>query len=174
MTKPIVSAERLRELLHYDPETGVFTRLKASGGGEPAGSIAGWLDKSTGYVRCNLDGICYRVHRLAWLYMTGEWPADQIDHINGERADNRFANLREATNAQNVQNRRKQRNNTSGYPGVSWFQTKWQAHIRINGKLKHLGCFDNPKTAHDAYLKAKREHHPFCPGSTVCPPPSNA
>ena len=159
----MITQERLKELLDYNPETGLFTWLVSKGTRREDG-IAGSLHPE-GYWQIGIDGKLYKAHRLAWLYMTGEWPKDQIDHINGIRDNNRFINLREATQAENHQNRALNANNVSGYPGVSWHKRdcKWQGHITLDGKQKHLGYFDTPEVAHSAYLAAKAELHTFNP-----------
>jgi hypothetical protein len=150
----MITAERLRELLHYDPETGVFTwRLPRRG--VRAGYEAG-ASRSDGYRRIQVDGRVIYAHRLAWPYMTGEWPDAEIDHINGDPSDNRIVNLRPATRSQNSANGRKPSDNTSGLKGVSWHARgrKWRAQIVVNGKCRHLGLFDCPAAAHAAYLAA--------------------
>ena len=158
-----LTAERLRELLSYDQETGEFRwSLGGKGTGGP-GSVAGHV--SRGYVRICVAGHMYQAHRLAWLYVHGEWPVDQIDHINGEKIDNHIANLREATASENGGNQRKAAsNNKAGLLGVSWYKQrkKFKAQIKLNGKTKHLGMFSTSEQAHQAYLVAKRELHPFC------------
>ena len=153
----------LKERLHYDPETGIFTwavGCKGNRAGDAAGSL-----KPSGYRQIMIDGRLYRAHRLAWLYVYGKWPADLIDHINGLRDDNRIVNLREATAAENQQNRTANANNASGFMGVYWHKRdcKWRSHIKIEGRVKHLGCFDTPETASAAYLDAKAELHTFNP-----------
>ena len=158
-----LTAERLREVLHYDPETGVFTwRVRA--GHAKIGDVAGGYD-GRGYRVIGVDGALYRAHRLAWLYTTGAWPADQIDHINGARDDNRFANLREATHRENGQNRTAHPFNTSGHPGVCWHKAaqKWMAQIRTSQKHRYLGLFSTPEEAAAAYVEAKRRLHTFQP-----------
>lgn len=153
-----LTAERLRELLHYDPETGVFTTKREAGRLRP-GSRAGAVHVE-GYRNVELDRIKYREHRLAWLYVTGEWPINTIDHINGDRADNRFANLRDVTRSVNKQNTRKAYKRTSsGFLGVSYHQGLWQANIQVNNKQFYLGRHKTPEEAHEVYLKAKREMH---------------
>lgn len=162
--KPItLTQERLKELLHYDPEMGYFTR-KVRRGRCLAGVVAGTLS-DTGYIKIWFEGRLYRAHRLAWLYMTGEWPNSEIDHINGNRSDNRWVNLRSALPHQNRQNALIIPNNSSGYIGVSWNSDrgKWQVRIQHLGKTKWLGYFDNKEDARTAYLLAKKEIHTFQP-----------
>lgn len=151
---------RLKELLCYDPETGVFT-WRVSRGRVRAGVVAGTLDKD-GYLRVQVDSCFYQAHRLAWFYMTGRWPADQIDHVNGLCADNKFVNLREVSDAQNKQNIGAARvDNRSGLLGVraSERTNKYTAQIRHNGKIKHLGTFATADAAHAAYREAKAQLH---------------
>ncbi len=155
-----ISAARLREVLSYDPETGRFTRkIDSRRGRAKAGDIAGSIE-CTGYAAIWVDGVKYLAHRLAWLYVTGEWPADLIDHINGFRADNRIGNLRQADNWTNQQNLGGPKgNNTSGFLGVSRSKARWKAEIRAFGVRKHIGTFDTPQEAHSAYLLAKKVLH---------------
>jgi hypothetical protein len=158
-----VTAERLRELLHYNPETGVFTRVARVRGariGDAAGSV-----KANGYIRIRIDRGLYFAHRLAWLYMTGEWPDHHLDHRDGDRANNRFDNLRAATPAENHQNRAMPKTNTSGFVGAHFDRKRrrWSGKIRVSGRLVHLGFFDTPEAAHAAYLSAKARFHKFQP-----------
>jgi hypothetical protein len=128
-----LTVERLKELLHYDPETGVFTR-KLLRGAKRAGAIAGSANWK-GYICIHINGRNYRAHRLAWLYVTGNWPYAQIDHVDRDKANNKFANLREATNKQNHENLdRRRKDNTSGHRGVYWYKPyrRWMAIIRHN------------------------------------------
>lgn len=104
-------------------------------------------------------GKSYKAHRLAWLYMHGELPDKSIDHINGLKTDNRIANLRLATNAQQKQNRPRNLNNSSGYKGVARAETKWRARINANGRHYYLGRFDTPEDAHNAYVAAAHRLH---------------
>lgn len=149
---------RLTYLFRYDASTGIFTRLISVSPkarvGEPAGN-----KNTIGYLRIRIDGDLYSVHRLAWFYMTREWPKNQIDHINGIRDDNRFANLREATHCENQRNSRIPKTNTSGYKGVCFHKAagKWAASIRLDGKQKHIGLFDTPEEASAAYIDKARE-----------------
>lgn len=153
-----LSATRLRELLLYDPETGEFTwRVTRSTvrAGDRAGS-----DGGKGYWIIQVDGRLYGRNRLAFLYMTGEWPANLADHINGVSLDDRWANLRSATQSQNLANSRRPITNTSGFKGVSSYRRtrRWQARIKVNGKDKYLGLFASAEEAHRSYLKAAQEH----------------
>ena len=159
----MLTQERLRELLHYDPETGVFTwRIRR--GRAAAGRIAGSVRKRSGYVMVRVDRAPCFAHRLVWLYVYGRQPASHIDHINGVACDNRLANLREATCAENQQNLKKARSdNKCGLLGVSWSaqHRKWKSQIHINRRQIFLGHFATPEEAHAAYLAAKAIHHPF-------------
>jgi hypothetical protein len=161
-----LTAARLRELLLYDPTTGIF-HWRVSRKGTRRDGLAGGVS-AHGYVKIGVDrtGQQY-AHRLAWLYMVGEWPTGEIDHINGDRADNRWANLREVTPRENKQNKRKpQRNNKSGFLGVSISSncpSRWIAQIKLpNGKNKSIGMFKTPEEAHEAYLRVKRAIHKGC------------
>ncbi len=154
--------ERVSELLAYDPGTGILTR-RVPRGGQRAGAVAG-NPNSWGYLLVGIDGRQYSAHRIAWLLTHGSWPGGEIDHINGDRTDNRIANLREATVSENQQNQRgPQANNASGYLGVYWNKQRrqWRACIRVDGRTRHLGGHDTAEAAHAAYLAAKRALHPF-------------
>lgn len=157
MNAPL-TAGRLRELLHYNPDTGAFGRLARSRNVRVLSDIG--HAHGSGYVVICVDGIHYHAHRLAWLYVFGEWPANEIDHIDGMRSNNRIANLRDVTKSVNQQNLRgAKRHNKSGYLGVKKKGGIYQARIKINGKEVHLGCHRTPQLASEAYLKAKREMH---------------
>jgi len=140
---------QLKELLHYCPETGIFTWLVSRGRTAKASSVAGCLDKSTGYKVIRSLGKKYKAHRLAWLYVYGGFPPDGVDHINRVKTDNRICNLRLATQAENGQNLSIYNNNTCGHTGVSWNKPrqKWQAYIKINQKqiyLEELAALSRP------------------------------
>ena len=157
-----ITAERLRELVHYDPETGLFTQVAVRKGWK-AGRIIGRRMSRCGYIRIGIDMNRYLAHRLAWLYMTGEWPPDQIDHVNGDRADNRWSNLREATSAQNGQNSRP-RNGKFNLKGVAksldhWRAKPFSARIKAHGKVHYLGRFATPEEAHAAYVAGAYKYH---------------
>ena len=156
-----LTAERLREVLSYDPETGVFTWFAARGSGK-VGSVAGCLAKD-GYRVIRIDRQRYLASRLVWLYTTGSWPKFEIDHKNGIRDDDRWVNLRDVTRSENQQNlRRALSNSTTGFLGVSRHQGNFQAQIRLDGKSRYLGTFSTPEEAHAAYLNAKRGLHQTC------------
>lgn len=161
-----LTADRLRALLHYDPTTGIFTNRVHRGSTARAGNVAGCLSTSDGYLRIRIDGRQYLAHRLAWLHVTGCWPSGEVDHRNGVRTDNRFANLRDATSSVNSQNLRAARrdNKTAGLLGVSYMASKgrYRATICVSGKHLHLGLFSSPEEAHVAYRAAKRRYHPGC------------
>ena len=163
--KKALMAERLREVLHYDPGTGVFTWLVRLNNRVAIGDVAGCLHKG-GYRRVKIDGESHLTHRLAWLYVHGRWPTHQIDHINGATGDNRLVNLREATHAENCQNKpAQQAGNTSGYPGVCWSKDrqKWMVQIHANHKRHYLGLFADLEAAAAAYVEAKKRLHAFQP-----------
>lgn len=153
-----LTADRLRELLNYDPGTGVFTRKVGRAGNAKEGEVAGYRSRK-GYRVIKIDCRPYKAHRLAWLYETGAWPADLIDHINGIKDDNRFVNLREATNAENIQNAKRFKSNSSGFKGVSFLRGRWSSRIRIGGKSKWLGWFYTPEEAYAAYISAAEKYH---------------
>lgn len=155
-----LTVARVRELLDYDPETGVFRWRLRRPGRCKVGSIAGSLSKD--YLRIRIGNKGHLAHRLAWLHVTGEWPAEQIDHINQDKLDNRFANLRAATGGQNQSNTKGW--SSSGYKGVyrAYGENKWHAKIRRGGKLLSIGYFDDPAVAHKAYCDtASRIHGEF-------------
>lgn len=159
-----LTQERLKELLHYDPGTGLFTWLVCKTNATKVGDVAGSVEKK-GYVVISIVNQRYKAHRLAWLYMTGKWPLDQIDHINGVKNDNRFVNFREASNIFNTQNQRRPRvNNSLGILGVNYRddQKRYCATICVNAKKIHLGSYKTPEEASAAYIEAKRKYHESC------------
>jgi hypothetical protein len=154
-----LTAERLRELVHYDPDTGIFTR-KTDRGGYKAGGKMGCISHR-GYKRICVDKVHYYAHRLAWLYVNGEMPK-VIDHINGNTSDNRIANLRNVDQATNLQSiTRPNKANTSGYRGVTRKRNKWAASLSVNNRHISLGAYETKEAAHAAYIEAKRRYHPM-------------
>src|SRR3954464_3736442 len=128
----MLTQARLKELLHYDSETGLWTWLKHRYRIQP-GDRAGTISKKDGYCHIIIEKKNYMAHRLAWLYMTGGWPSMNMDHIDTNRSDNRWLNLRLATRPQNQANRRKQSNNRCGHKGVWWHKKnrKWRTRIKV-------------------------------------------
>lgn len=163
MAKVDITAHEVREALAYDAETGVFTWRADRKNGSKAGAEAGGIGPR-GYRIIHLSGGIRRAHRLAWLYVIGEWPAGSVDHINGIITDNRFSNLRDVPQTFNVQNqRRAQASNALGILGVYQNQRGgYCAKIRANGRNIHLGTFESAELAHAQYLAAKRDLHPGC------------
>ena len=152
----------LKEILSYDKKTGIF-RWKIDRSKVKANSVAGCVGTG-GYIQIKVNYKLYKAHRLAWLYVHGEFPKEQIDHINHNRKDNRLSNLRVVSNVENHRNIRMLKNNTSGVSGVYWSDTmkKWHARIRVYGKQKNLGFFsdlDEAKKAREV-AKAKYKFHP--------------
>ena len=156
-----ITPEILKSLLDYCHETGIF-RWKVDRKGVKAGDIAGCIRKDPGnpYRLIQVCQRTYGAHRLAWLYMTGKWPEDQIDHINQVKSDNRFCNLREVDTVGNARNRKRPADNTSGCIGVNWHRRdgKWQAKITIHGKTLFLGKFTDIEDAIYARKQAEIDH----------------
>lgn len=155
---PVISVDRLREVLRYDPQSGLFFwRVQKSRRIGP-GCQAGWTN-SKGYVEIQVDGSIYKAHRLAWFYVHGQWPVAEIDHKGLCPSDNSLPRIREATKSQNGANRRRQSNNQCGFKGVCQHGTKWRAQITKDGKRRNIGVFDTPALAHAAYIDAAMELH---------------
>lgn len=153
-----MNQQTVKEWLLYDKATGVFTWLKKPSRGRLAGNRAGC--KKDNYRRIKLLGKWYYEHRLAWMYVTGEWPDPEVDHLNGHGTDNRWDNLREATSLINKQNRHcARKDSSSGLIGAMPNKNGWMARIKVNGKNHHLGTFQTPELASAAYIKAKRTLH---------------
>lgn len=169
MTAPILTAERLREMLSYSPETGLFVwrhceSMRKSRNSRVAGKPAG-NRHSEGYLTISFGRDNLYAHRMAWLYVYGELPKGIIDHINGIRTDNRIANLRDTTRAVNMQNyRAASKNSKSGLLGAYYNKSskRYNSELTISGRRIRLGSFDTAEEAHAAYVKAKRRHHPGC------------
>lgn len=158
-----LTQERLCEMLDYDPETGVFTWLKSPGKRRRVGNTAGGTSHSRGYRLIALDGRRYLAHRLAWLYVYGHWPSDELDHIDRDTDNNRISNLRECNRYENSQNIVRDVGATSKYPGVSWDKArrKWAVKLRVNGRRLMVGRYDSEVEAAAAYFQAKLQFHPF-------------
>ena len=156
----MLTAARLREVLVYDPTSGVFT-WRVARGRAPAGAVAGQRSRY-GYTAIRVDRVLYAAHRLAWLYVHSVWPPDEIDHRDGVRNNNRLNNLRAATRGENMQNVVSPRDGMQG----TFFRAdrgRWKASIKINQRATHLGFFDTEVEARHAYLRAKAELHTFSP-----------
>ena len=158
----MLTQARLKELLSYDPLTGEFTNLKSGRGRKPIGAVVGSTSNS-GYTTSMVDGKNYQHHRLAWLYVHGSFPPADLDHRDGVRANNRLANLREATRSENCQNAARRNDNTSGMTGVWSVGKRWRAKVCVDGRERHVGYFPTKEIARAAYLAAKAELHKFQP-----------
>lgn len=150
-----MNIEELKEYFKYEPETGKLFWNKRPSNCVVVGAEAGNYNDQ-GYMMCRFKGKNLRVHRIVWAITKGEQPSAFIDHINGSRGDNRVENLREVSNAENLQNMKKAK-------GCTYIirLDKWMAQINVNKEHKYLGVFNTEQEAHEAYLKAKKELHPF-------------
>lgn len=158
----MLTQARLRKLLDYDPETGVFTSRRTAGRWK-AGRAVGYRRRGgkTQYIAFNVDGRKYEAHRLAVLWMTGAWPPAEVDHINSNGLDNRWANLRPAGHAENLRNMAIRKDNTSGYIGVHRrYNGRYLAYTRdANGKRIYLGHYDTPEEAAKVHDDAASHHY---------------
>ena len=156
MSKRILTAASLREQLTYDSLTGVFTRALLNGKVKVSGTI-----DLKGYRLIFVNGTSHKAHRLAWLYVYGEWPSMALDHINCIRDDNRIANLRQVTPQQNQFNRLPRSDSKSGLKGVAWAKDRgaWLACTRVDGRHKHIGTYATPEQAHQAYCDFVQPMH---------------
>ncbi|BCD83620.1 hypothetical protein PSm6_00270 [Pseudomonas solani] len=145
--------EQILLAIYYDPETGLFKK--------PKGELTGGCSARGGYLSIYICGARFRAHRLAWFYMTGEWPKQEIDHINGDRKDNRFSNLRTCTHQQNNHNQPIRKTNTSGIKGVYWNkrQRKWRGQVCLNYHIHHTKGFDKIDEAEVAVRALREELH---------------
>lgn len=160
MKKP--TENYIKNVLLYNPETGEFLWKYRNDALDMWNKT--WAGKAAGtsgdkYLKIGLLGKIHAAHRLAWLYMTGEWPKGEIDHINGNKFDNRWDNIRESTKSQNQCNRTMTRKNTSGYKGVCMVRGRWMAQIKVRNKHFYLGYFAKPEDAYVAYCSAAVKHH---------------
>lgn len=154
----MITADRLRELLSYDPITGVFRWRADRQPGRKSGDIAGGPTPG-GYWHIGVDLHRYLAHRLAWLYVTGEWPTKHLDHKDLDGRNNAFSNLRQATDTQNRGNTRKRSDSTRRHKGVQRNHQKWCAIIRVGGQRHYLGTFLTQEEAHAAYCEAAAKYH---------------
>ncbi|MFV1944119.1 HNH endonuclease signature motif containing protein [Pseudomonas luteola] len=169
-----LTAERVRELLDYNPETGEFSWKEEKRAGfkgsvvmHKKGSKAG-TKRTDGRTVIRVDARLYMAYRLAWLWMTGEWPRFEIDHIDGDSTNDRFANLRDVSRKLNQENLRRPQKSKGGSKYLGVYANKfgrrkpWRAAISTNGKQKYLGEFLTEEEAYQAYLLAKRQLHEGC------------
>ena len=165
MIKQTLSQDQLKQVLIYEPLTGLF-RSKICKSKTGALKVVGFVNWK-GYILVSVGKRQYRAHRLAWLYMTGQWPAEQVDHENTVKADNRWSNLRLASNRFNQENQVKapRSNKSCGVLGVTRLPREllsFQSQIKSKGKNYFLGRYDSAKEAHQAYVEAKRKLHAGC------------
>jgi HNH endonuclease/AP2 domain len=160
--RKLITAKRLRQLVSYDPLTGVFTNI-APRKKVVVGTVAGTIDQDSGYVCLTLDRRRYYGHRLAFLYVHGTWPSLHVDHEDGLRSNNVFTNLRDRSRRFNQQNmRRAMSTNASGLLGAMKKRDRWTSQIRAQGRVIRLGTFGTAQAAHQAYVVAKRRLHEGC------------
>lgn len=157
----MLTIDRLKELLHYDPLSGLFIRkVGRSGPRSRVGDFAG-SSQTGGYAKIFVDSVIYKSHRLAWFYHHGEWPKGEVDHINGIKSDNRIANLRDVSRSQNRMNVGVYASNKAGIRGVSWSagNSKWRAQIQVMGKKISLGYYATIEDANASYQAAAKKYH---------------
>ena len=155
----MINQEELKEVLKYSPEEGIFIWLNSKGSCRK-GAMAGSVHK-TGYHRVVINRKSYLLHRLAWMYTYGEFPKNFIDHIDGNKSNNRLSNLRVCSQSENMQNSKLRLDNTSGFKGVSQIsQTgKWQVNASLQGKITFLGQYVDKEEAINTYKAFCLEHH---------------
>ena len=158
-----LTAESARRLLRYEADTGRFFKRMDIPWRMKPGQRADYMStrgKSAGYYYLRVDGRRYAAHRVAWLYVHGQWPSHQIDHIDGDPSNNRIENLRDVPASVNQRCRRKPTcRNRAGFIGVSRKRGRWMAALTVNKRQIYLGYFDSPEAAHEAYLKGKAAFH---------------
>lgn len=154
----MITRDQLKQILRYEPETGDFYWVKPVSGVKPFSKAGHMVHK---YLCICINKRKYRAHRLAWLYVHGKWPENDIDHINRNPVDNRIENLREATRTENNFNKKIPLHNKSGFKNVSWnkFRNKWGARIKIKNKYQHLGLFDCIELANLVASEHRDKYH---------------
>lgn len=155
-----ITVETVKKYLSYDPTCGTFVWLTCEGNrknNSRAGMVAGSVKAKSGYNYIWIEGRHYLAHRLAWLYVYGEWPSEHVDHKDGDKLNNRISNLRLASNSQNKSNGKLYKHSTSGFKGVSKVGKRWKAQIVHGYKLIYLGCHDTKEQAHNAYINKAKE-----------------
>lgn len=153
----MLTYERLKEVLRYEPDTGLFYWKVSTAQRVKVGQKAGGMDKY-GYIVIVIDKVPYKAHRLAWLYVYGKWPVGDIDHIHGVRYDNRISQIRDVSRSANLYNQhRAKKNSLAGVLGVSKSGSSFVARIGIGGKCKYLGTYKTADEAHSAYLEAREK-----------------
>lgn len=159
----MLDAAIVRNLFSYDEQTGHLIRKTAPTYKNKVGEVAGYVCKTNGYRVIKVSCLRYTAHRLVWLHVHGVWPTHEIDHINGDKTDNRLSNLRDVTHQVNVQNLRASTSSSStGMLGVGPHGDRWRARILHEGKTRYLGRYKTKELAQEAYVKAKREIHEGC------------
>lgn len=155
-----LTQNRLKELLRYDPLTGVFYWLNPTAYCMHPGDVAGFVDY-TGYAYIKIDRVKYSAHRLAWLYVHGSMPDEQIDHVNNNRSDNRISNLRLASRSQNMMNQYVRKDSISGVKGVGWDKKmqSWRARCQVGGKRVVIGWFDSVEEAEESLRVYREKNH---------------
>jgi hypothetical protein len=148
----------IRNCIDYDPDTGIMVWKISCSARSWKGARIGWKTK-TGYLRVQLNHKKYLLHRLAWFFIHGSFPDNEIDHINGDKSDNRLVNLREVTRAQNMCNQKTSSVNTTGFKGVTRRGDRFRAQIQHEGEYHFIGSYDTPEEAHQAYCKKADELH---------------
>jgi len=165
MAKRDLTVFTIRECLNYDPETGEFTRAKRTAQCHQIGDRADLpaCGNLAGYLTVGLQGDKHLAHRVAWAHFYGEWPTQHIDHINGNKSDNRIVNLRDVSSKENTQNRKRvmRKKEYTNLVGAYWHRKNknWVSRIQVDGETIHLGIFDSDTAAHHAYIEAKKIHH---------------
>jgi hypothetical protein len=159
MADAILTQKELKEYLHYNSDTGIFTWALKVNNKKPIGSKAGNVNK-IGYCVIRINSKAYLAHRLVWLYVYGHFPQSDIDHINLIKSDNKLINLRLATHTENMRNRKVQKNNKSGFKGVCFHKgnKKWHSQCTVNGKQYNLGFFSTPEEASIIYQRFAEKH----------------